>query len=165
METWAVAFILLGNQYRAMNLKGGEGVEAVLRGNFTTAGKPIGELETNVQQFSFFDQLPEKAQVALLEGAIDDSKAADQEFTGMLGAWSKGDVKAIARTFDRDLAASPELAQALIHQRNANWKAWIEQRMTKPGAIMIAVGAGHLAGRDSVIAMLERDGFRVRRVQ
>lgn len=165
METWAAAFILLGNQYRAMNLKGDEGVEAVLRNNFTTAGKPIGELETNVQQFSFFDALPEKAQVALLVGALDDSQTAHQEFTGMLKAWSVGDVAGIGRTFDRDLAGSPELAQALIHQRNANWSKWIEQRMAQPGALMIAVGAGHLAGGGSVIAMLQQDGFRVRRVQ
>ena len=83
----------------------------------------------------------------------------------MLKAWSDGDVPSIARTFDRDLASSPELAQALIHQRNANWKEWIEQRMAKPGAIMIAVGAGHLAGNDSVIAQLQRDGYHVRRVR
>jgi uncharacterized protein YbaP (TraB family) len=37
--------------------------------------------------------------------------------------------------------------------------------MTQPGAVMIAVGAGHLAGKDSVIAMLQRHGYRVRRVQ
>lgn len=165
METWAVAFILLGNQYRDMNLKGDEGVEAVLRNTFTSEGKPIGELETNLEQFGFFDRLPEKAQLALLEGALDDPKAANAEFSGMLKAWSDGNVSAIARTFDRDLAASPDLAQALLHQRNANWSKWIEQRMAKPGAIMIAVGAGHLAGNDSVIAQLQRDGYHVRRVQ
>ena len=165
METWAAAFILLGNQYRDMNLKGDEGVETVLRHNFATAGKPIGELETNLQQFGFFDKLPKKGQVALLEGAVDDSKSADAEFTAMLKAWSAGNVGAIARTFDRDLESSPELAQALIHTRNANWKKWIEQRLTQPGAVMIAVGAGHLAGNSSVIALLKRDGYRVRRVQ
>lgn len=165
IETWAAAFILLGNQYRDMNLKGDEGVEAVLRNTFISEGKPIGELETNLQQFGFFDKLSEKAQVALLEGAVDNPKAADAEFSGMLKAWSDGDVKDIARTFDRDLAGSPELANALIHQRNANWSKWIEQRMAQPGTIMIAVGAGHLAGKDSVIALLQRDGYRVRRVQ
>ena len=165
METWAAAFILLGNQYREMNLKGDEGVEAVLRHSFSTAGKPIGELETNLQQFSFFDRLPEKAQVGLLEGALADSDAADKEFSGMLKAWSTGDVAGIGRTFDRDLSGSPDLAQALIHTRNANWSRWIEQRMGQPGALMIAVGAGHLAGSGSVIAMLKRDGYRVRRVQ
>ena len=165
METWAAAFMLLGNQYRDMGLKGGEGVEAVLRGAFAGQGKPIGELETNIEQLGYFDRLPEEAQRALLLGAIDQPQSMNAEFTKMLGAWGRGDVNAIARTFNHDLAASPELKEALIAQRNANWSRWIEQRMATPGSVMIAVGAGHLAGKDSVIDMLKRSGYRVRRVQ
>jgi len=71
METWAAAFMLLGNQFRDLGLKGGEGVEAVLRNSFTTDGKPIGQLETNAEQLGFFDALPENAQRQLLEGAIE----------------------------------------------------------------------------------------------
>lgn len=165
METWAAAFILLGNQFRDMGLKGNEGVEMVLRDTFTGQGKPIGELESNLQQLSFFDKLPESAQRQLLEGAIDPSSETKNEFNAMLSAWVHGDVKAIARSFNHDLAASPELQQALLKTRNANWKAWIERRMSQPGAIMVAVGAGHLAGKDSVIDLLQRDGYRVRRLQ
>ena len=153
------------NQYRAMGLKGQEGVKMVLRSAFTGQGKPIGELESNVEQLGFFDKLPETAQRQLLEGAIDQSKDTQVEFNQMLNAWARGDVKGIARTFDQDLAASPALAQALIKTRNANWKSWIEQRMSQPGSIMVAVGAGHLAGKDSVIDLLKRDGYRVRRLQ
>ncbi len=131
METWAAAFILLGNQFHDMGLKGGEGVEAVLRNAFTTKGKPIGELESNVEQLGFFDTLPEKAQRDLLEGAISQPKDMTKDFNAMLAAWSRGDVKAIARTFNHDLAASPELAQALIKRRNQNWTKWIEQRMAR----------------------------------
>ena len=165
MKTWAAAFILLGNQFRAMGLKGQEGVEITLRDNFTTRGKSVGELESNLQQLGFFDTLPEAAQRQLLEGSIDQPDAMTKEFRGMLAAWSRGDVQDIAKTFNRDLSASPELQDALIKRRNANWTKWIEQRMTQPGQIMVAVGAGHLAGPDSVIALLERDGYRVRRVQ
>ena len=165
METWAAAFILLGNQFRDLGLKGQEGVEMVLRSAFTGEGKPVGELETNVEQLSFFDRLPEAAQRQLLEGAIDQSADTRAEFNQMLASWARGDVKGIARTFNHDLAGSPDLAQALIKTRNANWSKWIEQRMAQPGAIMVAVGAGHLAGRDSVIDLLKRDGYRVRRLQ
>jgi uncharacterized protein len=165
METWAAAFILLGNQFREMGLKGGEGVEAVLRNAFTSEGKPIGELETNVEQLGFFDTLPEKAQRQLLEGAISRPQDMTKDFGGMLSAWARGDVKGIARTFNHDLAASPELQQALIVRRNQNWTKWIEQRMASPGSVLIAVGAGHLAGKDSVIEMLKKDGYHVRQVQ
>lgn len=165
MKTWTAAFLLLGNQFRDMGLKGEEGVEAVLRSNFTSQGKPIGELETNAEQFGFFDTLPPSAQLALLEGAIEQKEDMNAEFAGMLKAWAKGDVKGIARTFDRDLGGSPALEKALIYQRNSNWRRWIEQRMAQPGAVMIAVGAGHLAGRESVIDLLKKDGYQVRRVQ
>ncbi len=165
MKTWAAAFILLGNQFRQMGLKGQEGVEITLRENFTAEGKPVGELESNLQQLGFFDTLPETAQVQLLEGAVEQPDAMTKEFKGMLTAWARGDVQGIARTFNRDLASSPELQDALIKRRNANWSKWIEQRMAQPGSVMVAVGAGHLAGPDSVIALLEHDGYRVRRVQ
>jgi uncharacterized protein YbaP (TraB family) len=165
METWAAAFILLGNQFKDLGLESDKGVETALRSDFAAKGKPIGELESNLEQLGFFDQLPEKAQRELLEGAIEPATTVKTDFNGMLTAWVKGDVKAIARSFNRDLAASPELEQALIKQRNANWSKWIEQRMAQPGAVMVAVGAGHLAGRDSVIDLLQRDGYRVRRLQ
>src|SRR5437763_9382212 len=160
METWAAAITLLGNQFKDMGLKGDEGVEAVLRNSFTSEGKPIGELESNVEQLGLFDKLPENAQEQLLEGSIDDSKAVTKEFHDMLSAWVRGDVRAIAQTFNHDLSGSPELKQALIRQRNANWSKWIEQRMTQPGEIMIAAGEGHLAGHASVIACLDGDGYR-----
>lgn len=163
MKTWTASIILLGNKFRAMGLSGG--VEGVLRNDFTAKGKPIGELESNIEQLSYFDRLPEPAQRALLEGAIDDKQSMDSELGGMLRAWSSGDVNGIARTFDRDLSGSPELQQSLIHQRNANWSKWIEQRLDKPGAVLVAVGAGHLAGKDSVLAMLKKQGYKVRRLQ
>lgn len=163
MKTWTASIILLGNKFREMGLAGG--VEGVLRNDFSTKGKPIGELETNIEQLSFFDKLPESAQRALLEGAIDDKESMDSELGGMLKAWSSGDVNGIAKTFDRDLSGTPELQKALIHQRNANWSRWIEQRLDRPGAVLIAVGAGHLAGKDSVLEMLKKDGYKVRRLQ
>jgi hypothetical protein len=163
MKTWAAAFILLGSKFRELGLGGG--VEGVLKGDFSARGKPIGELESNLEQLTFFDKLPEEAQRKLLEGSIEDNKAMNAEFGGMLQAWTRGDVQGIARTFDQDLAESPAMQQALIRQRNANWSKWIEQRMEQPGALMIAVGAGHLAGKDSVVEMLRKDGYKVRRLQ
>jgi uncharacterized protein YbaP (TraB family) len=156
---------LLGNQFRDLGLKGDEGVETVLRSDFSSQNKPIDQLETNAEQLGFFDTLPEKAQQDLLLGAIQPKGAMQTDFKKMLVAWSKGDVTAIARAFNHDLQASPDLRDALIRRRNANWAKWIEQRMDKPGSILVAVGAGHLAGRYSVIDLLQRGGYKVTRLQ
>jgi uncharacterized protein YbaP (TraB family) len=163
MKTWMAAFLLLSNQFKDMGLGGG--VEGVLRSDFLASNKPIGELESNVEQLSFFDRLPEAAQRNLLEGALEDNATVKRDFGGMLDAWARGDVKGIARTFDKDLSGSPELRDSLIRQRNSNWSKWIENRMAQPGEVLIAVGAGHLAGPNSVLEMLQKDGYKIKRVE
>jgi uncharacterized protein len=163
MKTWMAAFLLLSNQFKELGLSGG--VEGVLRADFLAHNKPIGELETNLEQLSFFDKLPEPAQRNLLEGAIEGSASMKREFGGMLDSWARGDVKGIAQTFDKDLSTSPELRDTLIRERNTNWSRWIERRMAQPGAVMVAVGAGHLAGPYSVIETLKKNGYNVRRVE
>lgn len=165
MESWAAAFVLLGTQFKELGLQGGDGVEAVLRGSFAAAGKPVGQLETNAEQLGFFDTLPEQAQRTLLEGAVDTPADMRQQFQGMLNSWVKGDVDEIARSFNADLAASPELRDALLSRRNQNWSYWVQRRMATPGTVFLAVGAGHLAGSESVVALLQRSGYRVTRVQ
>ena len=165
METWAASFTLLGVQFQTLGVEGEQGVESVLRRSFTAAGKPVGQLESNHEQLSFFDRLPESAQRQLLEGALEDPQATRAQFDGMLKAWMNGDVEKIGQTFNRDLSGSPELKAALLTRRNWNWSQWIERRMGQPGSVMIAVGAGHLAGEESVQRYLQSRGYKVRRLQ
>ena len=165
METWAAAFRLLGVQFAQIGLQGENGVEQTLKEAFAANGKPIGQLETNAEQLAYFDSLPEASQRALLEGSIEPAQVAGPDFAKMLSGWAKGDVNEIAKTFNRDLSDSPELTQTLLMKRNANWSSWIEGRLKQPGTVMIAVGAGHLAGHDSVLSRLRDQGFTVTRLQ
>ena len=165
MRTWAAAFTLLGVQFKELGLQGEAGVEHNLRTAFAAAGKPVGQLETNGEQLGFFNALPEKAQRDLLEGSIEAPKATSDDFSTMLKVWASGDVEGIAKTFNEQLAASPDLMEVLIRRRNANWSSWIQRRLAAPGTVLFAVGAGHLAGDNSVQTMLERQGYKVRRIQ
>jgi uncharacterized protein YbaP (TraB family) len=165
VETWAVAFQLLGLQFREIGLDPGSGVETALKQQFAIGGKPIGELETNAEQLSYFDGLSEKAQRLFLADVLEDPAAMKAQFGGMLEAWSRGDVPAIAKTFNSDLGDSPELKGALLDRRNANWARWVKSRLEQPGTVLVAVGAGHLAGGESVLTLLEKQGLKVTRVQ
>ena len=165
METWAAAFSLLGVQFQSLGINGGDGVETTLRKAFAAASKPIGQLETNSQQLSFFDQLSESAQRVLLEGAVDEPAGARAQFDLMLKAWARGDVDAIAKSFNEDMGSSPELLDVLLARRNAQWAGWVQQRLGQPGTVMVAVGAGHLAGDQSLQRELARKGLRTERLQ
>ena len=165
METWAAAFTLLGVQFQTLGVEGDQGVEAVLRRSFAASGKPVGQLETNQEQLSFFDRLPESAQRQLLEGSIENPEQMRTKFNEMLSAWLAGNVNSIGKTFNEDLQSSPELKAALLTRRNWNWSQWIERRMAQPGTVMVAVGAGHLAGDESVQRYLQHKGYKVKRLQ
>lgn len=165
LETWAAAFILLGVQFKELGLDPGSGVESDLRKQFQDGGKKIGELETNAEQLSYFDRLSEAAQREFLESVLDDPTAMKSEFAGMLEAWKRGDVKEIALTFNQELGEAPELKDALLSRRNSNWAKWVKGRLDQPGTVLVAVGAGHLAGDQSVLTELQQQGVQVTRVQ
>lgn len=165
LETWAGAFIMLGVTMKELGLDPASGVETSLKTEFSTAKKPIGQLETNAEQFGFFDTLPEAAQRKFLDSVLDDPAKGKAQFDEMLAVWTRGDVKAMGDAFNRELADSPDLRENLLRKRNANWNIWLQRRLADPGTTMVAVGAGHLSGSDSVIAMLEKSGYKVKRVQ
>lgn len=167
METWAAALTLVAVSLQKMNmgLKAKAGVENVLQASLKGGTKPVSGLETVEQQLGYFDGLSEEAQRTFLLGVLDDPTGARSEFEAMLRAWRSGDVEAIGRTFDAETTLSPELREALMTKRNRAWADWIGQRLGQPGTVMMAVGAGHLAGRDSVQAMLGAKGLKAERVQ
>ncbi|MGH6780642.1 MAG: TraB/GumN family protein [Sphingomonadaceae bacterium] len=165
LETWAAATTLAATTLRQANISATDGVERQLTSNFEQVGKPVSGLETTEQQLGYFDTLPEAVQRQFLVSVIDSTKDAEAEFRKMMIAWSSGDTQKIAATFDEELLVSPALADVLLKRRNASWTAWVKQRLDAPGTVFVAVGAGHLAGKDSVQTMLAKEGVKVTRVQ
>lgn len=81
----------------------------------------------------------------------------------LVDEWADGDIAGIA-----SLVASPDgvgfsgpVYESLLVERNRNWVPQIEAMLDEPGSVLIAVGAGHLAGPDSVITMLRDKGYQV----
>jgi uncharacterized protein len=163
LDTWAVAISLARVAYEEAGATTQAGVENTLRSSFE--GKPVHGLETTAQQLGYFDDMPEAVQRKLLVSILDDSGDATAEIRRMMNAWASGNVGTIAKTFDDELKKAPEIAKVLINERNANWVGWVKGRLDKPGTVLVAVGAGHLAGKGSVIDLLQRQGLKVQRVQ
>ncbi|WP_438730747.1 TraB/GumN family protein [Parasphingorhabdus sp. DH2-15] len=140
------------------------GAEKVLALEAKAAGKTIGQLETVEQQLGYFDGLPEKSQVEFL---IDSAAAVDDTTTQidtMVDFWGSANVKKLGDFLHASLS-DEAIYDALLTKRNANWVEWIKTRMDKPGTVFIAVGAGHLAGKDSVQAMLSANDLKATRIE
>lgn len=165
LKTWSGALMLMPVLLGDLGLEGGSGVEEQLEADFTTSAKPITGLETAEKQLRVLDGLSETAQRQFLAAMVEDGKDQRQEFDAMLTAWAQGDEAGIAASFDKDASVSPELLDALLVRRNKAWAEWLKARLDQPGTIFVAVGAGHLAGDNSVVRMLKAKGLTVERVQ
>ncbi|WP_083276681.1 TraB/GumN family protein [Sphingobium phenoxybenzoativorans] len=161
-ESWAAAMLVSTVSQQDLKLSGEQGVETILTADFRDAGKPVEGLETIEQQLGVFDRMSEQTQRKFLAETIGQSQDVAAQFARMKSAWLSGDMDAIARDFVAEIAPEPELIGPLLTDRNRAWAAKVAVMRGRP---FIAVGAAHLAGPDNLIALLEREGFRVSRVQ
>ena len=139
------------------------GVEQVL---VTNAREDLGReaLETVEQQLELFDGLPEDAQVEFLMETVESVDEIKAMLDAMVAEWAEGDADELARLMNEGMD-DPLLAERLLYARNANWAQWIDGRLDAPGTVFVAVGAGHLAGDESVQDKLAEIGIETTRVQ
>jgi uncharacterized protein len=164
-KPWLAATQLSVAPLSKLGYDSANGPEEVITEAAKQAHKPLSGLETPQQQLGFFGSLSDKAQLQFLESTVDELPALDKQMASMVDEWARGDPEALAREMNDELKSSPEVAKVLLVDRNRNWAQWIRQRMTKPGTVFIAVGAGHLAGPDSVQAQLAKLGLKAERVK
>ncbi len=140
------------------------GIEAQLDKRNKALGRPRSGLETLEFQLGIFDGLPEATQRKYLFDVIDAIPTIPQDIGKMVDAWVKGDAAGLAVLLNSE-TDDPALYDALLTRRNKNWAAWIDNRLDRPGVVFVAVGAGHLGGKDSVQELLRKQKIKAVRVQ
>ncbi|WP_114238154.1 TraB/GumN family protein [Dyella sp. C9] len=166
MRPWLAALTLTMAPLVQAGLDPNQGVDKLLKAQMSQAGKPVDGLETSEQQILMLADLPEAMQLDFLRQSFKEVADGPARLRELIDAWRDGDTTAIARIEDEDLRQdSPLLYQRLIVERNAAWAKTIAERLKQPGVSFIAVGAGHLAGPDSVQAQLHKLGIETSRIQ
>jgi uncharacterized protein len=164
LDPWMAAIQLSLEPLFRMGYSPEAGAEEVLRQAAQRKAMIISGLETPAQQFGLFDGLPQETQMAYLADTLKELPKVRTSFPRLIQSWAKGDTSAIAKEMNGSVEGTPELAEVLIYRRNANWARWVAQRMTQPGTVFMAVGAGHLAGKSSVLDDLAKAGYPSHRV-
>ncbi|GAA0765539.1 hypothetical protein FHS52_002058 [Erythromicrobium ramosum] len=140
----------------------GAGVEKVLLSK--VGDKPQGALETAEFQLGIFDGMDQAAQITFMMEAIEGMDETAPMLNRMVAEWAEGDADELAAIMNEGMT-DPAVADALLYSRNANWAEWVDARLDQPGTVFVAVGAGHLAGAQSVQDYLAQKGITVSRVK
>lgn len=148
------------SQGRSAGLSVENGADSVLRRVAEDVGKPVGGLER------FEDQLGTLANIPASSSAAGQPSASAVSVTvkDLLSAWSTGNTGAFSTMLAGFEEKSPVAYRMLISDRNARWGQWIVNRLDRPGTVFVAVGTGHLAGKDSVQHWLAARGIASTRV-
>ena len=134
------------------------GVDRLLKAAAVKRGLPVMGFETSEGQLHYLSDMSEAEQMDMLHQSIDDYDTALAELDQLEAAWERGDDGEIARLEAKGM--TPALYQRLLAGRNVLFARRLVERMKQPGVIFVAVGAAHLAGPDSVQALLARSGLK-----
>ena len=159
------------------------GVETVLEAEFEAAGKPIGSIESAADVLESLLELDETLIIKDLDRELSrwDGKGPGTMFDGFAQkpessgeaysyaahehAWAQGEEVDVSDEIAGSTAFGRLMSKRLLDGRNRAWAEWLERRLeTTPGTVLVAVGAGHLAGPRSVQAMLAERGLSSERL-
>ena len=128
--------------------------------------KTVRTFETAEQQVKIFADMPQEAQVQMLDQAIDENAKTGQEIKAMEAAWLSGDLQRLGPLLIGEMKAKyPAFYAALIQRRNQAWVETLSSELAGPNIEMVNVGALHMVGSDGLPALLKARGFKVERLQ
>jgi len=146
------------------------GIDDGVRARAIELGKRFVYFETLAFQFNLFEKWFDTRE---LKSMLDHLAPIKATTIAMRTAYVTGDVTAMLAVQDKERAEwlargrteadYAELMEDFLYRRNASWIPAIEKLHAEGGAF-IAVGALHLVGSRSVVDLLEKQGFKVRRV-
>lgn len=163
-KPWYVALVLTTLPLQQQGYMADNGVEGALAARIAAAGKPRLALETLEFQLGIFDQQSLADQRVMLAETVAGQGEIRTVLDQLVKEWGEGHATTLAELLN-DEAGDPAAREAIFIDRNRNWVQWLLARLDRPGQVFVAVGAGHLAGKDSVIDLLEKQGLTVVRVQ
>ncbi|MEM6414706.1 MAG: TraB/GumN family protein [Pseudomonadota bacterium] len=142
------------------------GVEKYVLKQAKSEGDSFEYLETLEQQITTLANISNEDMLANFDATLDEFTDFKSFTTELLEHWRTGNVSALAQVVVGDLRRdAPTVHEAIFLNRNRNWVNRIKNLLAGSGNIFMAVGAGHLVGQDSVVNMLQQQGYTVERVQ
>lgn len=159
-QPWVVYSMLAQNFVGELVLVGS--VDEAIATHADQRGLDTEYLETIEEQV---EVLSDSFDVDYLKEVLDDPEHYRDQLQRLLDGYVAGDEDILVENAleAEHLEEHPEIYDRVYVERNRAWIPDIEEYIER-GDVFIAVGAGHLVGDDSVISMLEDEGYDVERV-
>jgi uncharacterized protein YbaP (TraB family) len=157
---WAIALRLLAER-TPLGPSSSLSMEMRIVSQARRSGKEVAGLETIDEHVAFWREMLESDSESLLVYTLARDKTVTALFAKTRAAWMRGDIGALSTANASLRQANPGIAQRLLDRRNRRWVDRIEAEMKTGKPTTIVAGAGHISGPGSVIAILEKRGYKI----
>ena len=141
------------------------GIEMILGQRAVIEGKDLAYFETAAGQIQMISSIDDEVWATAILDGIDELDNVEGYFAELIGLWYHGKADELADTLLESWDETPSLKATLLDNRNKVWADELDRAIKEDeGVIFVAVGAGHLAGENSVQDYLEGLGHEVERV-
>ena len=165
MRPWFASIMVAQTAMMRIGASPEAGLETMIVQQATEAGKPVRFLEGLEEVFGILASVDDEVQADVMLDGAEDFANLEAEFARIVAAWYDGDADTVADMMTEAYGDYPEAEDALFEERNRNWTMRLKEVIdTEPGTFLVAVGAGHLAGADSLQEMLQAEGYAVERL-
>ena len=160
-EPWLVALTVTTFDLQKRGAMAEGGVDRYLFDRAKALNREIIPFETAALQTDVFDGMKLKDQVAYLMSTLDAMESEEDGFAKLLDTWATGDDDGLAAIMAEGTRTTPTLEARLLTDRNRAWVPQVEALLARDQDALVVVGAGHLVGDNSVVAMLRAQGYEV----
>lgn len=154
----------MGGSGTEMSMEGMKSYELELTAMAKEGNKKVEGLESIAYQLSLFDSIPYAVQAKMLVEAVsgEDRGSAEEAdpLDELIGHYKNENIIKLQELVE-DEEGIAGFQNVLLTNRNRNWIEPMAKMMRRE-TVFFAVGAGHLAGSDGLVALLRAEGYQLK---
>ncbi|MCF6192749.1 MAG: TraB/GumN family protein [Kangiellaceae bacterium] len=161
---WLLSAQLTVLQMQKLGYKEELGIDKHFLNMAHKANKSVISLESAQMQFELLGGLDQETQEIML---IQSLQATTEDIEALFAAWQTGDDKAMLEMFQQG-ADNPKIKAMylkLFDKRNIKMAKKIDHNASAKKSLFVVVGAGHIIGKNGLVDLLTKDGFKATQLQ
>jgi len=162
-QPWFIAVTMLSLNLQKLGFDPKLGIDQHFFTLAKESQKNIIPLETPEYQLDLLATLGGDDQENFVIQTMDQFDEMESGFRDIVDAWETGDLEKLNELLNKGFEEYPVLKQSLLIQRNHNWLDKIVQFTEDNEDYLVIVGAGHLAGEEGLVELLEAQGYSLER--
>lgn len=163
-----VAMVLVMDAYQKQGFDPELGIDKHFLDAAKAAGKAVRPLETVADQLDLFLDIDDALDDILVSEFLDQTVDIKAETDKMVNYWRNGDAAGLDDFLQSQIGDTAEMEafyRKLLDDRNVAMADSVAVWLDQDTDVFMVVGAGHFAGRQGIISLLEDKGLEVSQVK